>query len=131
MTHTVLYDDECNFCKVVMDAILSWDGRRGALRPVPIQSDTGRRLLADVPVQRHLESFHVVRPDGSVLSAGPALALLTQLLPGGTLPGLLLRAAPGPTAAGYRWVARHRIAISRYVPARLKRRATRRLHSYA
>jgi predicted DCC family thiol-disulfide oxidoreductase YuxK len=127
VAYTLLYDDNCNICKVITDAVLSWDGRRGVLQALPIQSDGGRRLLAGVAVERHLETFHVVAADGVVASGGPALALLLSLLPGGAIPGRVLDALPKPTAAAYAWVARNRVALSRWVPSRLKRRASRRL----
>jgi predicted DCC family thiol-disulfide oxidoreductase YuxK len=116
VAYTLLYDDNCNICKVITDAVLSWDGRRGVLQ-----------ALAGVAVERHLETFHVVAADGVVASGGPALALLLSLLPGGAIPGRVLDALPKPTAAAYAWVARNRVALSRWVPSRLKRRASRRL----
>jgi predicted DCC family thiol-disulfide oxidoreductase YuxK len=127
MRSVVLYDEHCNFCKVIMDALLSWDGGRERLRPLPIQSAEGQRLLHVVPPGERLDSFHLVAPDGSVRSGGPALAALLHELPAGGAPAALLERLPGPTAAGYGWVARNRVAISRYVPGALKRRANRRL----
>lgn len=126
MATAVLYDDACNLCKVLVDGFLSWD-RRGALRPVAIQSPEGQALLHAVPEALRLASFHLVDDAGTVLSGGPALARLLGLVPGGRPVGTLLGALPGPTARAYEWVARNRITLSKAVPTALKRRATRRL----
>ena len=68
---TVLYDQDCGFCKWSLDKILAWDRSR-KLRPVPIQSDEGQRLLAAVPEEQRLDSWHLVEPSGEVRSAGAA-----------------------------------------------------------
>ena len=122
----VLYDDDCNICKTIADALLTWD-RRGALRPVPIQSEEGRRLLGSIPPERHLESFHLVKPGGEVVSAGPALAELFRMLPGGGVLARALDLSPRATSGGYEWVAANRTGLSRFIPKRVKARASRRL----
>lgn len=113
-TRVVLYDDDCGFCKWSLDKILIWD-RRSAVHSLPIQSPEGRRLLADggVPEAEHLESWHVVMPDGEVLSAGAAAPRLFEVLPGGRPLAALFRAFPGITDRTYRFVARNRDRISR------------------
>jgi predicted DCC family thiol-disulfide oxidoreductase YuxK len=103
----LLYDEDCGFCKWSLDKLLAWDRRR-ALQPVPIQSDRGRSLLAAIPEERHLDSFHLVGPDGEVRSAGAAAAPLAELLPGGRPLAALFRAAPRATERAYRYVASHR-----------------------
>jgi len=122
----VLYDADCNICKTIMDALLSWD-RGDRLRPVPIQSDEGARLLGELSPDERLASFHLVHPDGRHVSAGPALTELFELLPGGFLLARALAIAPSATSAGYEWVARNRTTLSRFIPRRLKTRASRRL----
>ncbi len=79
---TVLYDEDCGFCKWSLDKILVWDRSR-KLRPVPIQSEEGQRLLAGVPEERRLDSWHLVEAVGSVRSAGAAAPPLLDLMPGG------------------------------------------------
>jgi predicted DCC family thiol-disulfide oxidoreductase YuxK len=66
MADTVLYDANCNICKTITETLLTWDGRRGRISALPIQSEEGAALLRDVPPQLWLESFHLVRDDGSV-----------------------------------------------------------------
>jgi predicted DCC family thiol-disulfide oxidoreductase YuxK len=126
-TAAVLYDTDCNICKTIMETLLTWDGRRDRLRPVPIQSDEGQRLLHAVPPEERLESFHLVRDDGSVVSGGPALAELFRLLPGGSAIAKALDLSPRTTARGYEWVAANRTELSRLIPGAVKRRAVERL----
>jgi predicted DCC family thiol-disulfide oxidoreductase YuxK len=108
----VLYDEDCGFCKWSLDKLLAWD-RHQRLQPVPIQSDRGRELLAEIPEERHLDSFHVVAPDGTVRSAGAAGAPLAQLLPGGTPLAFLLRTFPRTTERGYQLIANNRDRFAR------------------
>jgi len=109
---TVLYDQDCGFCKWSLDKILAWD-QGGNLRPVPIQSDEGQRLLASVPEERRLDSWHLVEPSGTVRSAGDAAAPLFDLLPGGRPLAGVARALPGPTERAYRAVAGNRDRLAR------------------
>ena len=127
MAATVLYDANCNICKTITETLLTWDGSRGRIRALPIQSEDGAALLSEVPPQLWLESFHLVRDDGSVVSGGPALAPLFRQLPGG---GALARAfelSPPATASAYNWIAHNRVALSRFIPGRVKAVANRRL----
>jgi predicted DCC family thiol-disulfide oxidoreductase YuxK len=110
--HWILYDRDCGFCKWSLDLILAWD-RRGRLRPVAIQSPEGARLLAEVPEERRLESWHLVEPGGGVRSAGAAAAPLARLLPGGRPLAALFRAFPRTTEHAYRAVARNRGRLAR------------------
>ena len=126
-TAAVLYDADCNICKTIMDALLSWDRGGRRIRPVPIQSAEGQELLHEIPAEERLESFHLVRPGERVLSGGPALAELFRLLPAGGLLARALDLSPRATAGGYGWVAANRTSLSRFIPARVKARANRRL----
>ena len=109
---TVLYDEDCGFCKWSLDKILAWDRSR-RLRPVAIQSDEGQRLLAGVPEERRLDSWHLVEPSGAVRSAGDAAAPLFDLLPAGRPLASTARAFPGPTERAYRAVASNRTRLAR------------------
>ena len=108
----VLYDEDCGFCRWSLDKLLAWD-RRHALRSVSIQSAQGHELLADIPEERHLDSFHLVSPDGSVRSAGAAMGPLAQLLPGGRPLAAVFRAFPRLTERAYRVVANNRNRLAR------------------
>ncbi len=118
----VLYDGECGFCKWLLAGLLRWDRAR-RLRPVPLQSGSAAALLADLGEEQRFASWHLVAPDGARLSGGAALPALLRLLPGGRAPAAVLARFPGLTDRGYRWVAAHRVVLSRPVPAGLKRRA--------
>lgn len=107
----VLYDRDCTFCRWSMDKVLAWD--RGRLRPVEIQSKEGQRLLAPIPDDAHLDSWHLVTSEGELLSAGAAAAPLASLLPGGRPLAALFRAFPRLTERAYRWVASHRDLLAR------------------
>lgn len=105
--HILLYDEDCAFCKWSLDKILAWD-RRDRIRPVPIQGPVGQQLLADVPAEKRLASWHLVTPSGRVLSGGPATEELARVLPGAQPLALLVHAFPGATERAYRWVAARR-----------------------
>jgi predicted DCC family thiol-disulfide oxidoreductase YuxK len=111
-THTVLYDRDCGFCKWSLDKILLWD-RGGRLRPLPIQSPEGQRLLDGVKPEARLDSWHLVKPGGEVASAGAAAEPLARLLPGGRPLAFLFRTFPGATERAYRWVADNRDRLAR------------------
>ena len=113
----VLYDDDCGFCKWSLNAVLRWDGRRRRLRPVAIQGEEGRELLAAIPPERRLDSWHLALPGGRVLSAGAAAAPLARSLPGGRPLGWLFEAFPGATDRAYRFVASRRGRLGRMVGA--------------
>jgi predicted DCC family thiol-disulfide oxidoreductase YuxK len=127
MASAVLYDADCNICKTITETLLTWDAGRGRLRPVPIQSDEGAALLHDVPEELRLASFHLIDSDGHVVSGGPALARLFRQLPGGLVVARALEFSPDASARGYDWVARNRVALSRFIPGRVKALANRRL----
>jgi predicted DCC family thiol-disulfide oxidoreductase YuxK len=115
--HSLLYDDDCGFCRWSLHLILRWD-RHGRLRPVAIQSEEGARLLADLSEEERLASFHLVAPDGSLASAGAAAVPLARLLPGGRPLAALFGAFPRATDGAYRWVADHRTALGRVLRSR-------------
>ena len=109
---TVLYDEDCGFCKWSLDKILVWDRSR-KLRPVPIQSEEGQLLLAGVPEEKRLDSWHLVESSGTVRSAGDAAAPLFGLLPGGRPLAGAARTFPGATERAYRAVAGNRDRLAR------------------
>jgi predicted DCC family thiol-disulfide oxidoreductase YuxK len=111
-THPLLFDEECGFCRWSRDKVVAWD-RRGLLRPVAIQSDEGQALLAAIPEDERLDSWHLVLPSGEVLSAGEAAEPLTRLLPGGRPLAWLFRTFPRFTERTYRFVDRNRSVFSR------------------
>ena len=95
----VLYDLDCGFCRWALAKVLAWD-RTGRLRPVPIQSGEGQRLLGGVPEDERLASWHLVTADGELSSAGAAVPPLLRLLPRGAPLASLAERAPGAVERG-------------------------------
>lgn len=124
----VLYDGDCGLCKWLLAGLLRFD-RAGHLRPVALQRPEAEALLADLDPAERMASMHLVSPDGARTSGGEALPALLGLLSGGRLPAAALGRFPRSTDRFYRWVATHRIGISRFVPRRLKQRAAERVRA--
>ena len=126
----LLFDADCGFCRWSAATILRVDRRR-RLRAVAIQSTEGRDLLATVPPERRLDSWHLWAPDASVTSAGRAVAPLLRLLPGGSPAAFVAERTPRTVDRLYALVARNRGRLARIVgrracavdPAELSRRA--------
>lgn len=118
----VLYDAECGLCRILLAGLLRCD-RDDRLRLVALQAPEAGELLADLPPAARAESWHLISPAGERYSGGAALPPLLRLLPAGRAPAAVFARAPRLTDRGYRWVAAHRVGLSRLVPARLKRRA--------
>jgi predicted DCC family thiol-disulfide oxidoreductase YuxK len=115
--HVVLYDEDCGFCRWSL-ARLRRSDRRGHLRAVPIQSDEGGRLLADLSERDRLASWHLVTPDGRRYSGGGAIGPMARLLPAGTPVAFLAETFPRSTDRLYRWVARNRDKLGRWLGER-------------
>lgn len=118
----VLYDADCGLCQWLLAGLLRWD-RAARLRPLALQRPEAGTLLADLAPAERMASWHLVSSAGLRRSGGDALPPLLELLPGGRLPAAMAARFPRLTERGYRWVAEHRTGLSRWVPARLKRRA--------
>jgi predicted DCC family thiol-disulfide oxidoreductase YuxK len=110
----LVYDADCSFCRWSLQRILDWD-RRGCLRALALQAPEADRLLADIPPQRRMDSWHLVAPGGQVSSAGRAVGPLLRLLPGGAPFARLADALPRLTDAAYALVARRRSWLGRIV----------------
>jgi predicted DCC family thiol-disulfide oxidoreductase YuxK len=107
--HPLLYDPDCGFCRVCVALVLKWDRDR-RLRPVPGDN---------------LDSWRLVLPDDTVVSAGAAFSPLFRLLPGGGPLARLAERFPGPAERGYRWVADRRSAFGKPIPDPARRWADR------
>jgi predicted DCC family thiol-disulfide oxidoreductase YuxK len=124
----LLYDADCGFCRWSVAKVLAWDRRR-ALRPVSLQDEEAPRLLPGMTAQERMDSFHLVTPEGRVLSAGAAAPVLLRLLPGGRPLAALAAAMPAATERAYRWVADHRDVPGRLIGERAAARARQRIAS--
>ena len=114
---TVLYDEDCGFCRWSTDKLRAWDRRR-RLTFAAIQSARGAELLDAVPVPDRLASMHAVTQDGRVWSAGHAVRVVLADLPGGGILSSIAAAFPGATEWLYRLVARHRDRLGRLLGQR-------------
>ena len=110
----VLYDADCGACIWLLSRFLLVDRRR-VLAVTPIQSER-EGVLAGVPDDRVLTSWHVRTPSGEVRSAGAALVTVLRALPLLSLWGLLLGAAPGLAERLYVAVASRRAGVARLLP---------------
>lgn len=94
---------------------------------MPLQHSETSRLIADVPPDERMTSWHLISPTGTRHSAGAAIPQVLRLLPGGRLPATAFAHVPKLTEKSYRWVADHRFHLSRLVPKAAKRNASRRV----
>jgi predicted DCC family thiol-disulfide oxidoreductase YuxK len=124
--HPILYDRDCGFCRWCLALILRWD-TAGRLRPVALQDEEADRLLAGMPEEERMASWHLVEPNGHVHSAGAAFPPLLRLLPGGRTLAPAFDRLPRASERGYRWVANHRNVFGRILPERAKRKADLRI----
>lgn len=102
----VIYHDGCAFCRRWVSRLRRWD-RRNRLEFLPLQ-DARASAIAGVSRETLEQAAHVVMPSGEVFAGAAAFRAVCPLLPGGSLPHLLLR-VPGalPLAEhAYRWIAR-------------------------
>jgi hypothetical protein len=74
-----------------------------------------------------MASWHLVGPTGRCHSGGAAVAPLLGLLPGARPLARLAAALPGPTEHAYLCAVRRRAWLGRWVTARARSRADRRI----
>jgi predicted DCC family thiol-disulfide oxidoreductase YuxK len=120
----LLYDPDCGFCRVCVALILRWD-RDGRLRPVALGTEEGDSLLAGMPEDERMASWHLALPGGPVQSAGAAFPALFRLLPGGRPFAWLCERFPRVCERGYRLAADHRSLLGRALPSAARRWADR------
>jgi predicted DCC family thiol-disulfide oxidoreductase YuxK len=114
----VLYDADCGFCRWSADRLRAWDGRRGRLRFVSLQSPEADALLDPMAHDARFASWHVVTRDGRMRSAGAAVAPVLRELRGGSLPAIVAEMLPGSTERAYAWLVRNRPRLGRALGAR-------------
>ena len=129
--HVLLYDADCGFCRWSLDKLLARDRDR-RIRPVPLQSAEADTLLPGMDREQKMASWHLVDPDGTVYSAGDAVAPIMELLPKGKAVATAAKVSPALTGVAYRMVARNRTRFGRLLGAQKcavdpsKRSATKR-----
>jgi predicted DCC family thiol-disulfide oxidoreductase YuxK len=120
----VIYDPDCGFCRVSLAVFLRWD-TGGRLRPVALGSDEADSLLAGMPEERRMDSWHLALPGQPVRSAGAAFPELFRMLPGGRPFAALTARFPRASDRAYRLVADHRSRLGRALPSAARRWADR------
>lgn len=114
----VLYDRNCGVCQLSARQLRRWD-RAGRLELLPLQNAaaSGRPRLEEIAMSHNLfAEMHVVdEATGEIAAGGRAVAEIVRRLPGGRLPGTLVRFPPLAwlLGVGYGMVARNRHAIGR------------------
>jgi predicted DCC family thiol-disulfide oxidoreductase YuxK len=129
-TASILYDADCGFCRWSLAQVLRLDRRR-RLRPVALQAPEAAALLEGKSHEERMASWHLVLPDGQVLSGGDAFAPLLRLVPAGAPLARMLEAFPALARAGYRAVAGRRSWLGRRISAASSARARRRIEAAA
>ncbi len=119
---TLLYDQDCGFCRTVLGAILMRDRER-VIRPVALQDALAADLLPGMSEEDRFASFHLVDDDCVVRSGGEALPLMMALLRRGRLLGRLMSSAQPLTNAAYYLISDHRSELGPRVPEGWTRRA--------
>jgi predicted DCC family thiol-disulfide oxidoreductase YuxK len=82
-------------------------------------------LLASLPEERRMASWHIVEPSGEVSSAGAGFAPLLRKLPGGWPLAFVADLLPGEAELAYRLVADNRTPLGRLIPGVVKSQAER------
>jgi len=109
---TVLYDENCRFCRRSVDWIRAL-ARGDSLAFAPIGSEAGERLLRDLSPDERYASWHLVDEDGRRYSAGAAFPPLLRRLPALRWLAPVTEAFPGATESVYQLVSRHRGLLGR------------------
>lgn len=94
MIYYLLYDNECSLCVGFQQRIRSWDTDH-KIEPVGFDDP---RIASLVPTMTRTElenSFHLVFPDGKILSGAKAFPSLLKQLPRWRWLGRLLEIVPG------------------------------------
>ncbi|MGH2905287.1 MAG: DCC1-like thiol-disulfide oxidoreductase family protein [Solirubrobacterales bacterium] len=109
-----MYDADCGFCRRIPRQVLRVAQRADVVMdPLELQDPAAERLLAPMPREEQMASWHLLSPDGSVTSGGAALPLLLDSLGRFSLIAKVARGFPRATDAAYRFVASHRAGFGR------------------
>ena len=110
MPYYLLYDSDCSLCVRFQEWIQKRD-TQGVVEPVPFKDPRISQIVPQMNRDQLLNSFHLVLPDGSVLSGHRAIPELLMLLPGLRTAGWILRYTPFGQKLServYLWIAAHR-----------------------
>lgn len=112
----LLYDGECRLCRFTARSVARLD-RRQELAFLPLQDAAASTLLAALAEDERLDTWRMVRPDGSLAGYGAGIPDLLQAMRLTRLVGRLLGRVPdGVLEALYGATARNRGTLGRLVP---------------
>ncbi len=111
----LFYDQDCGFCRWSTDRIITWS--RGRVEAASLQGPRADAALRHIDPARRMRSWHFVRPDGTVRSAGAAVPDLLEVLPGVGFMAPVARVFRWPLEGLYWLVARNRHRLSRLIGA--------------
>ncbi len=92
--HLLVYDKDCGSCSRFKRIVKILDGHK-RLDYLSLTEADEHGLLDSVPKSRRHRSFHLIYPDGRVLSGSAAVPELISLLPSGRVASFLICYAPG------------------------------------
>lgn len=98
MEYLLAYDASCGPCRRFKRAVSLLDSY-GRFVYLPLEEADSEGLLDAVLPSLRYRSFHLVSPDGAVLSGSDALPAVVRQLPGGRLASWLMTQAPGGPGA--------------------------------
>ena len=110
----LVYDSDCGVCLNFKKTVEALD-YQGRFEFVSLREEKAHELLARMPMQARMSSFHIVYPDGRIVSADDAVPHVVRLLPGGSVTYWLLK-IPGMRPlirVSYNWVRRNRHRLSK------------------
>ena len=110
--HRLAYDADCGPCSRFKRVVGVLDSRR-RIAPISLARADADGILDGVPASRRHSSFHLVAPDGQVLSGAAAIPALVRMLPGGRIPSLMLMAPGVPRAVRFVYQTLSRLHDSR------------------
>jgi predicted DCC family thiol-disulfide oxidoreductase YuxK len=110
----LLYDGDCRLCRFAARIVDSAD-RRGRIALLPLADEAADPLLATMPEDERLGSWHLVRTGGRIVSRGAAGIELLEVL-GHERPACAARRAEPLAERAYTLVARHRDRLGALVP---------------
>ena len=107
-----LYDSHCGPCNR-LKSLASFIDASHRVGFVPLDQAARQGMMSSLPRNEWYSSSHMVRPDGSVSSAGDSMLDLLGNLPGGSLPAAIVSRAPfGPASARFVYGAVSRLHSS-------------------
>jgi glyoxylase-like metal-dependent hydrolase (beta-lactamase superfamily II)/predicted DCC family thiol-disulfide oxidoreductase YuxK len=113
----VLYDGQCEICQAGVSWLRVLDRQRGRVdcRPIETDEEAFARRYPDLSLEDCLRELHVVAPDGRIRRGWDAVARLARRFPLTRPIGWIGSVPPFRWifAAGYRFVARNRYALSK------------------